>query len=691
MYISRHNIANLYEARLIREMDERIIDYLNENKEDLPFGNIFGDNLRIYIPIYSDPTAKEILETLKRIKDYGGLDLDKGEVVRKIKLDPKFGGGEKEQRMNIGSAISKLKISDEDKNKYLDWLARYKDNIRTSLGESKYGVIISRAPVDVIRMSDHSRITSCHSATGDYFHCAVQEAINGGAIAYVIVNDDLNTFLDEGYTIQDDEIFEDDERHSYGIVPVSRLRIRRLLSSDEAQEMGIPDSRIYGNSTIPGFYDTVKNFLREKQPMGGEEFAVTDWEKRGGSYYDNDIDDLLHGYFGEDYVDSDLVITHNKGDKSIESSRQQDINEFMNTLDADCDEIKRAANNRLQYCNVDYNIDNDEQPYVMPYAGGSYSFRFMNNEVLNDIDFDIEEESQFRQTLRGNFDDEITWSRFFEWLFEERGVSLYKFEISNGEMEFTFNSEDVFFNSDEYDRYVDDIIDFDRYLNQIDDDEWKEIFEEIGIGIQSDTSALDYMIANTSVEEMSYDDSRGDRHVEWPITIDAITGETYSTYTDPTSFNDIPNIRDRSFIGDEFAKMIDNYIRVNYKLPVSRDHQQSFNNFFESYYQPIMKGDNALQQYNVDSLQINVVPETETNHRTDMKKSESIIFSIRLNVEAFDNENVGLILFLNQNLDDLKNMARFAYLSQNRYITTGSSRYKNLFHNLKRVYGKYAI
>lgn len=61
MYISRHNIANLYEARLIQEMDERIIDYLNENKEDLPFGNIFGNNLRIYIPIYSDPLLKKSL------------------------------------------------------------------------------------------------------------------------------------------------------------------------------------------------------------------------------------------------------------------------------------------------------------------------------------------------------------------------------------------------------------------------------------------------------------------------------------------------------------------------------------------------------------------------------------------------------------------------------------------------------
>ena len=46
MYVSRHNISDLYEKRLIREMDERIIEYLNDHKEDLPFGHIFGDDLR---------------------------------------------------------------------------------------------------------------------------------------------------------------------------------------------------------------------------------------------------------------------------------------------------------------------------------------------------------------------------------------------------------------------------------------------------------------------------------------------------------------------------------------------------------------------------------------------------------------------------------------------------------------------
>ena len=698
MYISRHNIANLYEARLIREMDERIIDYLNDNKEDLPFGHIFGDNLRIYVPIYSDPTAKEILETLKRIRDYDGLDLDKGEVVRKIKLDPKYGGGEKEQRMNIGTAISKLKISDEDKKKYLDWLARYKDNIMESLGEQKYGIIISRAPIDVLRMSDFAGISSCHTQPGkfgqqgQYFQCAVQEAINGGGVAFVVDNEEFNTTLENGYGLNDEELFSDDDRDiSEGFEPISRLRIRRLTDG-KGNDFAIPDTKIYGDQAIPGVYNTLRNFLKEKQSTNFIEFKQREWEKRGGTYYDGGdlaIHYLLRNYFDTDHYDMPQGVPHNKGDKSIEGTRQRDINSFINNLEAECEDIKQAANARLKYCNVNYNIDNDEQPYVMPYAGGSYSFRFLNNEILNDVSFDIKEESQFRRTIRGEFDDEITWSRFFEWLFEERGVSLYKFEISNGGMEFTFYSEEVFFNSDEYDTYVDTIIDFDRHLNQIDDDEWKEIFEEVGIGGESDTSALDYMIANTSVEDMSYDDSRGDRHVEWIIPIDAITGETFSTYSDKSSFNGIPNIKDRAFIGNEFATMLDNYIRLEYKLPVSNSYQQTFNNFYESYYQPLMKGDNALQQYNIGSIQINVDPQTYTNRKSGMGESVTIMFNIKLNVESFDEENTKLIVWLNNHLDDLKNMARFAYLSQNRYIITGSSRYKNLFHNLKRVYGKY--
>lgn len=485
MYISRHNIGNLYEARLIREMDERVIDYLNDNKEDLPFSDIFEDKLRIYIPIYSDPTAKEILDTLKRIKDYGGLDLEKGEVIRKVKLDPKYGqGSEKEQRMNIGSAISKLKLTDEDKKKYLDWLAKYKDNIRTSLGESKYGIIISRAPIDVLRMSDHARITSCHSVTGGYFQCAVQEAINGGAIAYVVENEDLQEAL-QSWDLQDDELFYDEDRHGseMELAPLSRLRIRRLNSLDKTTEVAIPDTKIYGNNNIPGFYETVKKFLHEKQSMDFETFSNMDWEKRGGTYYDNTIGALVQSYYDKDYYDLyPKYIEHRREDKNREHGRNEEIKSLTQDLDSECNDI--VENYDYGYCEIGYNIEWDDAPYIMPYGSCRISTDNWGFPELGEINFAIEERSDIRNAINGAYDDdEIIWSGFLNWLENQSEMELYSFEFYNGEIKFSFNVEEIYFDSGEFESFAGNINRWDRNLRNMlyTPNEFISVFNEVGI------------------------------------------------------------------------------------------------------------------------------------------------------------------------------------------------------------------
>ena len=48
-----------------------------------------------------------------------------------------------------------------------------------------YSVIVSRHPVDVLRMSDFADMSSCHSVGGAYYQCAISEARNQGMIAYV--------------------------------------------------------------------------------------------------------------------------------------------------------------------------------------------------------------------------------------------------------------------------------------------------------------------------------------------------------------------------------------------------------------------------------------------------------------------------------------------------------------------------
>ena len=86
-----------------------------------------------------------------------------------------------------------------------------------------YSIIISRHPVDVLRMSDFANIESCHTEGKEYFHCAVKEAKGHGPIAYIVETQDL-----QDLDIDDNEIFEDRERDVEGIEPIGRVRLRRF-------------------------------------------------------------------------------------------------------------------------------------------------------------------------------------------------------------------------------------------------------------------------------------------------------------------------------------------------------------------------------------------------------------------------------------------------------------------------------
>lgn len=314
-----YDLAMIYESMLITEMDDKVINYLQQHTDKLPFDFLFGDDLRIVIPISDvDMTAKEIMDDIKRIKDFDKVDLKKGEVIRKIKLDPKYGQGDsKEQRVNIGKVINSLKVDEIKRKKYSKWIARYKDNLDTALGGMMYSIILSRSPVDVVRMSDHRNISSCHSQGAEFFRCAVQEAISGGAVAYLVHNNDLDEHAEN---LQDDELFEDDDRGvGRNIRPISRIKVRRLIN-DTGHEIAMPEIKIYGDNTIPLFYKTIATFLHDKQPHIVADMKDGSLSLMGSSYEDSKTDKIVNNFMkiiGIDNVSSSNIHT-NENDKKQE-------------------------------------------------------------------------------------------------------------------------------------------------------------------------------------------------------------------------------------------------------------------------------------------------------------------------------------------------------------------------------------
>lgn len=183
------------------------------------------------------------------------------------------------------------------------------------LDNEKYSIIITRHPIDVMRMSDFDKITSCHSPSSrggghpEYYKCAVAEAQGHGAIAYVVDTDDLfhatNTSNIESaeQEIQEGEIFADDIRDEDvgDITPVSRTRLRQFRYYDtdtpkrwdDGTEVGVPEARVYG-AGIPGFVDRVVAWAKENQQEVIEKmptdadgnFDLSRFMIFGGSYED---------------------------------------------------------------------------------------------------------------------------------------------------------------------------------------------------------------------------------------------------------------------------------------------------------------------------------------------------------------------------------------------------------------------
>jgi hypothetical protein len=182
-----------------------------------------------------------------------------------------------------------------------------------------YSVVISRHPVDVLRMSDHRNISSCHSEGNSHFHCAVKEAKGAGSVAYIVETADLDQI-----DLEDGEIFEDDDRGVDGIEPVGRVRLRRFdktgtFTSDNKYSLLMPEKRIYGQD-MPGFYEAIRDWALEAQkdkwaealvhdveaetdenpdPMKMDPDYLRDFVMKGGSYQDTNPRSIFMAAFAD--------------------------------------------------------------------------------------------------------------------------------------------------------------------------------------------------------------------------------------------------------------------------------------------------------------------------------------------------------------------------------------------------------
>jgi hypothetical protein len=184
-------------------------------------------------------------------------------------------------------------------------------------------IIVTRAPVDILRMSDFpgkggakTGIVSCHSPkrktttaagvpmkTGAFYDCAVYEAKNNGAVAYLIPRKAYEEHKDK---FNSREFFKDLEREStQGAYPINRLRMRRYFYAPTQTELLVPEEVIYGQNGTNDLFRTVKQFLLSKQSaevakIKGDSGVnnIENYILVGGSYADSQTSDLINEFLG---------------------------------------------------------------------------------------------------------------------------------------------------------------------------------------------------------------------------------------------------------------------------------------------------------------------------------------------------------------------------------------------------------
>lgn len=373
-----------------RERTERIGRVLNKNLRSMKkkmkaamekFGFVFSGNkidpdksISVYRDtFYGTPETIERSEEIadlalggKPKKDVSGHDLD--EFVWMMIREGGFGGGNRgafrEEFDTLWGTLgedaqAEITATAITYRKFINAVDDY-----NKAGGQDYSIVISRAPIDVLRMSDFRHIQSCHSEGGGYFQCAVAEAQGHGPIGYLVDNQKLKEI-----DLQAEEIFEDKERGIKGIVPKARLRLRRYYQhggrrEDRGKEFMIPDFRVYGPEH-PGFKESMVAWAREMQP---EFFAgkldMKHFTRTGGSYMDRLDRDLWNQFFGEE------VTTQRSARFEGEDEEDEEAYNYLEQLTEETEEYDRQHNrgwevssNPLASIDVSYEID-EEAPEV---------------------------------------------------------------------------------------------------------------------------------------------------------------------------------------------------------------------------------------------------------------------------------------------------------------------------------------
>lgn len=370
-------------------------------------------------------------------------------------------------------------------------------------------VILSRHPIDVVRMSDFSTLDySCHAPQGIYFECAMEEAkrtSSGGGVLFTVDAKQFNDRFPDGQIPQTGDLFNDRERginNMLGSTPASRLRLRTITSDEET--FAVPDRKIYGSQEESFRKETLQYFAKkqidkfvdpENKPILPKANELVRW---GGSYEDVGDDRVGDNFFAlmknsliaggidvdalyndDDYGDEYTALVDHLLTDSIEWGGDPE-KEQSNPKSDRCEEQIELANRAITrfYRATNYiklftmpHVDCDENENTTISNAGFYVKLIVSKTTLNKKMSGLNDD-EIREAIMDileNMDmDEFPYSYTLSFAMTKTSINFYNDET----VEFVFRWDaDDYMDIDEFDQIATNFLDSQRYHTKREFDE----------------------------------------------------------------------------------------------------------------------------------------------------------------------------------------------------------------------------
>lgn len=280
----------------------------------------------------------------------------------------------------------------------------------TSKNSPKMTAVITRVPVEVVRMSDFPQLKSCHAVGGSFASCATQEAISAGGAVVYLFKQKYNFRKLKRLENEDREFLKDPDRNVYGSNPISRIRLRtftitfnRLPEGKNQFTFSIPTPRMFGRS-YSGFYKQIKEYLQNAQKETIEQIKQLIDQKQtytvyrfGGGYYEGSERHHLEDFLGiqDDYrLQSDETEYPEDFENEGGNDYEPDTGEIEYNYDSEISDIvsRFGLEKVMTYSiNVEVNSeDSDDDSERGYYTGASEPDSYDNNQYSVSVSVNAE-------------------------------------------------------------------------------------------------------------------------------------------------------------------------------------------------------------------------------------------------------------------------------------------------------------